>query len=72
MLTAYFFQAEEVVKPPRLIDGNQLMAALDLQPGPMVGELLGTIEEAQAEGRIRSAEEALALARAHLEQRKTA
>ena len=72
LLTAYFFQAEEVVKPPRLIDGHQLMAALHLQPGPILGDLLGAIEEAQAEGRIRTSEEALALARAHFEQRRTA
>ncbi len=63
LLGAYFFKAEELVKPPRLIDGHRLMAALRLSPGPVVGALLGAIEEAQAEGRIASAEEALALAR---------
>lgn len=66
LLNAYFFKADEVVKPPRLIGGNELMTALRLKPGPLVGELLGVIEEAQAEGRIRSPEEALALAREHL------
>jgi hypothetical protein len=34
-----------------------------------VGEVLGVIEEAQAEGRVRTAEEALALAREHLARR---
>ena len=63
MLGAYFFQAEEVVKPPRLLDGNRLMAVFDLTPGPLIGELLAAIEEAQAEGGIRSTEDALALAR---------
>jgi len=66
LLSAYFFRAQEVVKPPRLLGGNQLMAALGLRPGPQVGELLALIEEAQAEGRITSAEEALALARQHV------
>ena len=71
MLGAYFFKAEEVVRPPRLIDGHQLMQTLSLKPGPVIGELLAAIEEAQAEGRIRSADEALALARAHLEHPKS-
>ena len=63
LLNAYFFQAEEIVKPPRLLNGRQLMEAFHLTPGPRIGELLDAIEEAQAEGRIHSAEEALALAR---------
>ena len=71
LLNAYFFQAQEVVKPPRLLDGRQLMHALTLTPGPAVGELLGAIEEAQAEGRIHSAEEALALARELFRSRST-
>ena len=63
MLNAYFFKAEEVVKPPRLLDGVQLMKALTLPPGPLIGDLLEVIEEAQAEGRIHTSEEALALAK---------
>lgn len=63
LLRAYFFKAEEVIRPPRLLDGNQLMAALGMKPGPLVGRLLRGIEEAQAEGHVRSHAEALALAR---------
>ena len=66
MLNAYFFKAEEVVKPPRLIDGRQLMAAFSLSPGPLIGDLLEQIEEAQAEGRVGSADEALELAKKYL------
>lgn len=62
LLNAYFFQAEEVVRPPRLVDGNRLMATFHLPPGPLIGELLASVEEAQAEGRIRTSEEAMALA----------
>lgn len=62
LLNAYFFKAEEVVKPPRLLDGHQLMRRFQLPPGPLIGTLLAAIEEAQAEGRIRTVEEALALA----------
>jgi len=63
MLLPYFFKVEEIVKPPRLVDGHRLMTMLQLAPGPLVGALLEAIEEAQAEGRIHSAEEAMALAR---------
>ena len=69
LLSAYFFKAEEVVRPPRLVDGYRLMESLKLKPGPLIGALLAAIEEAQAEGRVRSTEEALALARSHLEGR---
>ena len=67
MLSAYFFKAEEVVRPPRLVDGHQLMRTFGLKPGPKIGELLALIEEAQAEGRVSSAEEALQLAKEALD-----
>ena len=66
MLRPYFFQVEEIVKPPRLVDGHRLMKDLRLSPGPLVGELLDLIEEAQAEGRVHQADEAIALARERL------
>jgi hypothetical protein len=72
LLNAYFFKADEVVKPPRLLDGHQLMRRFQLPPGPLIGTLLAAIEEAQAEGRIRTVEEALAVARDHLKQRGSA
>jgi tRNA nucleotidyltransferase/poly(A) polymerase len=67
LLNAYFFRAAEIVKPARLITGTRLMETFRLEPGPRIGELLGAIEEAQAEGRIHSAEEALAFAKQQLE-----
>jgi putative nucleotidyltransferase with HDIG domain len=63
LLHAYFFRAEEVVKPTRLIDGYQLMELLGLRPGPKVGELLASIEEAQAEGLVATRDQALELAK---------
>lgn len=66
ILTPYFVKPEEVVRPPRLVDGYQLMKVLELSPGPVVGELLSLIEEAQAEGRVSNAESAIAMAREHL------
>lgn len=63
LLRAYFFKPEEAVRPPKLINGQELMQALALQPGPLIGTLLRAIEEAQAEGNLHTREEALALAR---------
>lgn len=63
LLNAYFFRAEEVIRPPRLVDGYELMTALQLKPGPIVGRLLQAIEEAQAEGRLHSKEDAIVFAR---------
>lgn len=51
---------------PPLLNGNQLMAALGLAPGPEVGRILGIIREAQLEGQIGSAYEAVALARRNI------
>lgn len=61
LLSAYF-KGDESVTPSPIIDGHQLMRALDLQPGPEIGRLLEAIREAQATGEISSHEEALKLA----------
>jgi tRNA nucleotidyltransferase/poly(A) polymerase len=63
LLGGYFTRYREVVDPPRLVGGRDLMAALDLPPGPRIGRLLEGVREAQAAGRVSSREEALALAR---------
>jgi hypothetical protein len=42
------------------------MRELDLEPGPLVGELLDAIREAQATGKVRDRKEALELARARM------
>jgi tRNA nucleotidyltransferase/poly(A) polymerase len=47
--------------PPKLVDGTEVMKHLRLPPGPRIGELLERVREAQAEGRVRTREDALAL-----------
>jgi len=64
----YFDSYEEVVRPAPLLDGRTLMTALNLKSGPEVGRLLGLIEEAQAAGLVRTADEALALAQQEAEK----
>jgi poly(A) polymerase len=60
------FQEEEITSPPKLLSGDELMAELNLSPGPVVGRLLETVREAQAAGEISTPEEALELARGSL------
>ena len=50
--------------PPRPpVRGDELARALELEPGPLLGELLARLEEATYTGEIGTREEALALAR---------
>jgi poly(A) polymerase/tRNA nucleotidyltransferase (CCA-adding enzyme) len=53
-----------------LLDGRGLMEALGIRPGPLVGALLRSVGEAQAAGEITTREEALALARQELAERR--
>jgi putative nucleotidyltransferase with HDIG domain len=62
-LLSTFFEQPEWVTPSPLINGHELMAALELSPGPAVGRLLEGIREAQAAGEVKSREAALALAK---------
>jgi poly(A) polymerase len=48
---------EEELKPPRLITGHDLIA-MGFKPGPQFRVALTAIEDAQLEGRVRTAEEA--------------
>jgi tRNA nucleotidyltransferase/poly(A) polymerase len=67
ILRLRYEQPHEVITPPRLLDGSELIQILELQPGPLIGDLLEGIREAQAAGEIHSREEALAWARRAIE-----
>jgi poly(A) polymerase len=58
LLTRYIRERDSIL-PPRLISPEELMRRLKLEPGPIVGQLLDLIAEAQAEGRVHSKEEAV-------------
>jgi tRNA nucleotidyltransferase/poly(A) polymerase len=67
-LENYWERPEEVISPPRILDGNDVMRELKLAPGPRVGALLEAIREGQATGKISTREEALAFGKKWLEQ----
>jgi hypothetical protein len=66
LLEAYYERYDELVEPTALVDGNQLMQMLGLKPGPKIGQLLERIREGQVTGDVRTIEDALQMARAHL------
>ncbi len=62
VLQAWFDQYDQVVDPPRLIDGDDLMNHFQLHPGPMIGMILDAIREEQGAGQITTTAQALRLA----------
>ena len=63
LLDRFYRARDTVISPPRIINGRTLIRELGLAPGPEVGKTLEAIREAQAEGSVRSAEDALVYAR---------
>lgn len=66
LLTRYIRERDSIL-PPRLLSPEELMRRLKLEPGPLVGQLLEAIAEAQSEGAVSSKEEALWLAEERLQ-----
>ncbi|PMB48296.1 hypothetical protein CEN41_01820 [Fischerella thermalis CCMEE 5330] len=66
LLSDYFDRYEQVVNPPPLIDGNELMRLLGVSRGPLVGQLLTALREAQVLGDVTDAESAVRYARGAL------
>jgi poly(A) polymerase len=62
MRERYQFAPDEELRPPRLLTGNDLIAA-GYRPGPQFSSMLTAVEDAQLERRITSKEDALALIR---------
>ena len=58
LLNAYFYRYDEIVDPPLLLDGRDIQQRLQIKPGPLVGELLKALREAQVTGEVASTSEA--------------
>jgi poly(A) polymerase len=54
------------ILPVKVIDGDDIMDTFDLAPGPLIGKLLGTVNEAHASGELSTREEALSLVQREL------
>lgn len=62
LLNAWYEERTARIFPPPLINGDELMAELNLESGPVVGYLLDALREAQVMGDIHTQQEALSLA----------
>ncbi|MCS6842897.1 MAG: HD domain-containing protein [Caldilineales bacterium] len=62
LVDAYFSREAALVHPEPLVRGADVMDALGIPSGPLVGRLLDEIAEAQAAGEVTTRQEALALA----------
>jgi tRNA nucleotidyltransferase/poly(A) polymerase len=58
LLDAFFRERPQRVDPVPLLNGHQVMAELGLKPGPLVGELLERLREAQATGEVVTVDQA--------------
>ncbi len=56
-------EVKGIVSRPALLSGHDLMDALELAPGPVIGELLGALQEAEALGDVKDRDAALAFVR---------
>lgn len=63
LIAAYFRRHQQVVAPPPLLTGKELMGKLDVKPGPQIGDILERLLEEQAAGEIRTKKQALNLAK---------
>ena len=68
MLENWFEKPAEAIAPPFLVDGDDLMRELKLEPGIIIGEMLEAIREGQAMGKVSTREEAMQIAREKLAQ----
>jgi len=62
LLRAYYEEYAEVIQPPPLISGRDLISHCGVKPGPAIGRVLREVQEAQVAGEVRTREEALRLA----------
>jgi tRNA nucleotidyltransferase/poly(A) polymerase len=68
LLENYWEKPQETIAPPRLVNGLDVMQEYQLTAGPIVGQLLEAIREAQATGKVSTRKEALALGREWLKE----
>jgi len=65
LLKGYFVYIEEQARTPRFLTGADVMELLQIAPGPMVGELLEALDEAQTLKIVNSRKEAERFAKDH-------
>jgi hypothetical protein len=67
LVGAWFDDHDALVDPPLVLSGEDLMRVFALEPGPLVGDWLEQVREAQAQGVVNNHEEAIAYLRSRLD-----
>ena len=56
----FYLNVRETLKPlPKLLDGNEVMQILGIEPSKRIGEVLNALKEAQISGEINTKDEAI-------------
>lgn len=63
LLHIWFERYEEIVEPPLLLSGHDVIRLLEVEPGPVVGRALRRLTEAQVKGLVETRAEAVAYLR---------
>ena len=71
LLDAWWEHSEEKVNPLAVISGKDLIAEFQLEPGPIIGELLEMIRESQVTGEVKNKKDALEFVREFLQKEQT-
>ncbi len=59
-LLNFYLEAKETLKPlPKLLDGNEVMKILNIEPSPKLGEVMRALYEAQISGDVTTKDEAV-------------
>ncbi|ACC98788.1 Metal-dependent phosphohydrolase [Elusimicrobium minutum Pei191] len=54
-----YFEQTPKINPPKIIDGKEIMTALKIKPGPVIGEILEAVALAQVEGKVKNKSDAV-------------
>ncbi|MCJ7619886.1 MAG: HD domain-containing protein [Anaerolineae bacterium] len=61
LLRDYYERYDQIIAPEPLLSGRDLLERFNMEPGPAVGRILRTLQEAQATGEVTTKEQALIL-----------
>jgi len=69
LLESWWEKPDEIVSPPKLISGSDVIDAFRGVPGPVIGRLLEAVQEAQVMGSIQTRQDALTYAETWLRRK---
>ncbi|MFN0116813.1 MAG: CCA tRNA nucleotidyltransferase [Elusimicrobiota bacterium] len=59
LMVKKYYSQREVIIPPKIITGYDIMKLLNIKPSPVIGQIMSDVTEAQSEGKIRNKNEGL-------------